>query len=304
MGARILRLSDTVAALGEARPHRPPLPSVEIRKTVLDLAGVEFCPEVAKRFVDLLDRGDIQGFNEQSFRSALLHAVDFFVPAEVSRVSARELLDLFAGLVDAKDPYTGGHSRRVALLARAVSERMDLSEDVRERSWAAGFLHDMGKVCVPLRVLTKPGKLALEEFRSVQNHTVVGARIARSIPSLQHLSPSCRYHHERWDGTGYPEGISGPRIPLLAQVLAVADSYDAMTSGRAYRASRSHGHAMEEVDRCAGTHFSPRVTGAFLTIPYETFREIQQVDYPLPHRFSVSYQEQFRRRQQALLAAE
>jgi HD-GYP domain-containing protein (c-di-GMP phosphodiesterase class II) len=278
LGAQILRLADTVAALGEVRPHRGPLPPGEIRRVIRRAVGVEFSPEVGNRFLDLMDQGEVDAFNPHFFRSSLLKSLDILVPSEVSQGSADYLLELFAKLVDAKDPYTGGHSRRVAALARAVAEKMNLPEHVREQTWSAGFLHDMGKVSVPRRVLTKSGKLSPDEFRRIQSHTTVGARITSSIPSLQHLATGCRYHHEKWDGTGYPEGISGSRIPVLAQILSVVDSYDAMTSGRAYRTSRSHGHAMEEVDRGSGAHFAPGASGAFLTLPYELFHEVKTAD--------------------------
>ena len=250
-----------------------------------------------------MDQGEVDAFNPHFFRNSLLKSLDIFVPSEVSEVSADQLLKLFAGLVDAKDPYTGGHSRRVAALARAVAEKMNLPKQVREQTWAAGFLHDMGKVSVPLRVLTKSGELSPDEYRRVQSHTTVGARITSSIPSLQHLATGCRYHHEKWDGTGYPEGISGSRIPVLAQILSVVDSYDAMTSGRAYRTSRSHGHAMEEVDRGSGVHFAPGAAGAFLTLPYELFQEVKKVDPDGEDGSNVPFTQRSSPRQPRVMAA-
>ena len=303
LSAQILRLADTVAALGEVRPHRGPLPSGEIRKVVKKSMGAEFSPEVGKRFLELMDEGDVESFNPHFFRNALLKSLDTFVPCEVSPVSSDTLLDLFAGLVDAKDPYTGGHSRRVAALARATAEKMGLPEQVLAQTWAAGFVHDMGKVSVPLRILCKEARLTKDEFRRVQSHTTVGARITSSIPSLQHLATGCRYHHERWDGSGYPEGISGERIPVLAQILAVVDSYDAMTSGRAYRNSRSHGHAMEEVDRVSGKQFAPGPAGAFLTLPYKVFEEVGKVTPTRTDGPIIPFTERFYQHQRALSAA-
>ncbi len=303
LSARILRLADTVAALGEVRPQRGPLPSGEIRKVVRKGQGAEFSPEVAGRFLSLSEEGDVESFNPHFFRNYLLKSLDIFVPGEVSPVSSDALLDLFAGLVDAKDPYTGGHSRRVAALARATAEKMNLPEAVLDQTWAAGFVHDMGKVSVPLRILCKKERLNPEEFKKVQSHTTVGARITASIPSLQHLATGCRYHHERWDGMGYPEGISGERIPLLAQILAVVDSYDAMTSGRAYRESRSHGHALEEVDRGAGRQYARGAAGAFLTLPYQVFEEVGKVTPTRDDGPILPFTERFYRHQRALSAA-
>ena len=289
-GARILRLADTVCALTEERPYRPARPADEIRAEIRRSEGAEFSPEIVKAFFRLLERGEPQHltFNETHFRRLLLRAADDVLPSSIPSVSTDQLLELFGSLVDAKDPYTGGHSRRVAALAEAVARRLGLDERIQAVTRAAGYLHDLGKVSVPLRILTKQERLDEEERREIEKHSMTGARILQSIPSLEHLSPACRYHHERWDGEGYPTGIAGDRIPLVAQILAVCDAYDAMTSGRAYRASRSHGHAMEEVDRSSGGQFAPRPAGAFLTLSYDLFRQVKlddptgQQDPPLP----------------------
>jgi len=148
----------------------------------------------------------------------------------------------------------------------------------------------------PRTFLFQRDSLEEGEFQAVKNHTTAGAHILQAIPSLQHLTTGARYHHERWDGKGYPEGISGGRIPIVAQILAVCDSYDAMTSGRAYRASKSHGHAMEEVDHSLGTHFAPGPAGAFLTLPYETFQRINLSDEPKDRKSAQPFTERFRPR--------
>jgi len=294
--AQILRVADTVAALGEDRPQRLKLDAGEIRKEVQRGLGHEFSPEVGKRFIGLIERGDVHGFDEASFRQSMLKAVEHLLPAEVPGVSADQLLEIFAGLIDAKDPYTGGHSRRVAALGQAVAEKMGLDERVQDATRSAGYLHDVGKVSIPLRILTKPGRLDQDEYRAVKSHTEAGAHILEAIPSLQHLTTGARYHHERWDGKGYPEGLSEGRIPIVAQILAICDSYDAMTSGRAYRASKSHGHAMEEVDQSLGTYFAPGPTGAFLTLPYETFHRIKLSEEPRERDPAEPFTESFRPR--------
>lgn len=300
-GARILRLADTVCALAEERPYRQARDPSEIRAEVRRSKGAEFSPDVVGAFFRLLERGEPEHlqFNEGQFRRLLLRAADDLLPTSIPSVSTEQLLELFGSLVDAKDPYTGGHSRRVASLASAVARRLGLDERIQDVTRAAGYLHDVGKVSVPLRILTKKGRLDEEERREVQRHAATGARILQSIPSLEHLSPACRYHHERWDGAGYPEGIAENRIPLVAQILAVCDAYDAMTSGRAYRPSRSHGHAMEEVDRSSGAQFAPRAVGAFLTLSYDLFRQVKLDDptgereQPLP--FTERFHERRRR---------
>jgi HD-GYP domain-containing protein (c-di-GMP phosphodiesterase class II) len=134
---------------------------------------------------------------------------------------------------------------------------------------------------VPLRVLAKSGPLDEDELNEVQLHPNVGASILERIPSLRHLAPGARYHHERWDGDGYPEGLRGDHIPLIAQLLAVSDCYDAMTSDRAYRPSREHHAAMEEIARGTGLQFGPHAAAAFLALPDHLFHSIRGTRPPL-----------------------
>jgi HD-GYP domain-containing protein (c-di-GMP phosphodiesterase class II) len=161
-------------------------------------------------------------------------------------------------------------------LAVAVAGQLGLQDHMRDTLWAGGYLHDLGKLRVPVRILAKVGRLTDEEFARVRAHPTDGARILAGIPPLRHLTTGARYHPARWDGGGYPEGLRGEHIPLVGQILAVVDSYDAMTSQRAYRDSRSHGDAVEEVARCSGVHFSPRVAAAFIALPDSVFEAAQE----------------------------
>ena len=276
LGSRVLRLADTVCALGEPRPHRPPMAPEQIRGIVELSRGTELCPEVADVWLRLSDAGRLAPFDEHGYQAALRGAARALLPERVSPLSADHLLDILAHLIDAKDPYTAGHSRRVAILAVAVAGQLGLDDHVRSTIWAAGYLHDLGKLAVPLRVLMKEGPLVDEEWRSVRSHTGRGADILQGIRSLRHLATGARYHHERWDGSGYPEGLSGERIPLVGRILAVCDAYDAMTSTRAYRSGRAHEAAVDEVALCAGRHFCPRVSAAFLSLPDHLFRSVRQ----------------------------
>ncbi|MBI4521559.1 MAG: HD domain-containing protein, partial [Gemmatimonadetes bacterium] len=235
LGAQILRVADTVTALGETRPQRPARTSVEARAAIEAGAGREFGPDVARTLLALLNSGKLKAFSPAVFLDARSRAINAVLPEDVSPLSGDQLLELFGALIDQKDPYTGGHSRRVAALAVPVADALSLPEPLLRNIKAAGHLHDIGKVSVPRRVLVKSGPLSSGEFQQVQRHVDTGARILESVPSLRHLAPACRYHHERWDGEGYVEGLSGERIPVLAQILAVCDAYDAMTSARAYR---------------------------------------------------------------------
>ncbi|HKJ01481.1 MAG TPA: HD domain-containing phosphohydrolase [Longimicrobiales bacterium] len=273
VGAQILRLADTVAALSLPRPHRSALGRDAIREIVEAGVGREFGPEVARTYLALDGAGEVPDFDPKAFRHAVTRAAEHLLPEEVSPLSSDHLLSILANLIDAKDPYTAGHSRRVATLAVAVAGELGLQAHMKTTLWAGGYLHDLGKLRVPLRILAKTGRLTNDEFRQVQAHPSDGAAVLETIPSLRHLTTGARYHHERWDGHGYPEGLRGDHIPLVGQILAVCDSYDAMTSRRAYRDSLSHAEAVEEVGRCSGEHFSPRVAAAFLSLPVGAFHD-------------------------------
>ena len=289
LGAQILRLADTVCALGEWRPQRPALTPVQIREVVTDSTRAEFGPEVARMYLRLADAGDLAEFHHHVFQRSLMDAAAAILPEEVSPLSSDQLLEILASLIDAKDPYTAGHSRRVAILSVAVANQLGLGDHVRITLWSAGYLHDVGKVSVPLRILTKNGPLDREEFATVQAHTSDGARILEGITSLRHLAPAARYHHERFDGRGYPEGIRGDHIPLMAQILAVCDAYDAMTSKRSYRDSRTHDEAMEEIAVSTGRHFGPTAAAAFLALPDHLFLSVR---HPRPEK-SEFFRESF-----------
>ncbi len=242
--------------------------------------GGEFGPEVARAFL-ALDRADaVPRFSREAFSRALFDAAEHLLPSAVSPLSNNQLLTIVANLIDAKDPYTGGHSRRVAMLAVAVADELRLDADLRSHLWAVGYLHDLGKVAVPLRVLAKTSGLSTEELALIRAHPGDGARILQEVEPLQQLTTGVRHHHERWDGRGYPDGLSGHRIPLIAQVIAVCDAYDAMTSRRAYRDSLDPEFARCEVERQSGRQFGPTVAEAFLAVPGETLERIQGMRPP------------------------
>jgi putative nucleotidyltransferase with HDIG domain len=275
IGARILRLADTVAALGQKRPHRDALEPAAVLEVVEASIGTEFGPDIGECYLSLDRAGSIPTFDSEAYHHTVLRAAESLLPEEVSPLSTSQLLTLVANLIDAKDPYTAGHSRRVSVLAVAVAEQLDLDAATRAALWAGGYLHDLGKLAVPLRVLAKAGSLSDDEFDFIKAHPSDGAEILESIPTLQHLTAGVRYHHERWDGRGYPEGLSGEGIPLVAQIMAVCDAYDAMTSKRAYRDSCPPEDALAEVERETGTQFGPAAAEAFLKVPASIFRNLQ-----------------------------
>jgi putative nucleotidyltransferase with HDIG domain len=164
--------------------------------------------------------------------------------------------------VDLKDPYTRGHGERVGRASAMIARELGLPEERVDALRLAGLLHDIGKLGVPTRVLRKDGPLTEEERRVVQRHPEYGHDMTRGIAFLDEAREAILHHHERLDGTGYPHGLSGDRIPHCARVVAVADAFDAMTSTRSYRPARPVDAALAELQRCAGTHFDPAMVAA------------------------------------------
>jgi putative nucleotidyltransferase with HDIG domain len=167
-----------------------------------------------------------------------------------------------ATALDARDPYTAGHSERVSVLSVAIGRTLNLSPDDLEVVRLGALLHDIGKIGVPDEVLRKPGPLTPSEYDTIKQHTVLGARILRTVPFLSRHVPIVELHHERPDGNGYPHGLIGDDIPLAARIVHVADAYDAMTNARAYRPGRPSPEALSELWNAAGTEFHAEVVSA------------------------------------------
>ena len=163
-----------------------------------------------------------------------------------------------ADAIDAKDSYTNGHSGRVAVYAREIAKRFGYNTKEQSDIYMMGLLHDVGKIGIPDEVINKPGRLTEEEFKEIKKHPVIGHQILQNIEEMPGLSTGARWHHERYDGTGYPDGLAGEKIPEAARIIAVADAYDAMTSYRSYHEVMPQEHVREELKRCSGTQFDPR----------------------------------------------
>ena len=170
----------------------------------------------------------------------------------------------FARAIEARDPYSSGHGERVTALAEVIGARLGWDDDQIEVLRIGAALHDIGKLAVPERVLNKPGPLNEFELSEVRTHPEEGARILELVGTLRAAVPSVLHHHERWDGLGYPSGCAGDAIPAEARVLAVADSFDAMTSNRPYRPALTPEAAIAELERCSGTQFDPEVVEVFV----------------------------------------
>jgi HD-GYP domain-containing protein (c-di-GMP phosphodiesterase class II) len=205
---------------------------------------------------------DLQKRNSE-LREALRELKEAKQEVENGYLSAIQSL---AVALEAKDRYTAGHSQRVSRFAMMIARGLELPGPEVRTIGQIGLLHDIGKIGMDERVLNKPGKLTREEFEMVKQHPVIGAQILAPVRSLEgHLS-GIRYHHESWDGTGYPDGLKAEAIPFPARIICVADSFDAMTSTRPYRPGRTLEEAVIEMRRCSGMQFDLRCVEAFISI--------------------------------------
>ncbi|MFO7885071.1 MAG: HD domain-containing phosphohydrolase, partial [Desulfobacteraceae bacterium] len=173
-------------------------------------------------------------------------------------------LEALARTVDAKSAWTAGHSERVTHLSVKIARVLGLADSQVEILRRAAYLHDIGKIGIPLAILDKPGRLTDEEFEKIKEHPVIGARILEPIEAYADVLAMIHQHHEKYDGKGYPDGLSGEEITLGARIMAVADVYDAVVSDRPYRQGWIEEKAIEMITRESGTHFDPRVVDAFL----------------------------------------
>jgi len=177
--------------------------------------------------------------------------------------AAFEIVQGLAGAVEAKDPYTRGHAGRVRQVCMAMAREAGLAEEEQTRLEFAAELHDVGKIGVRGEVLNKKSKLTAEEYEHIKEHPVIAEVILKDVGLLAPVRPLIRAHHERWDGTGYPDGLAGENIPFLARIMAVADSYDAMLTQRPYRPPLSLEETLSEIKQCAGGQFDPEVVDLF-----------------------------------------
>ena len=177
-----------------------------------------------------------------------------------------ESIETFTGFIDAKDPYTNGHSKRVAIYTRQIAKEMGYDGEELDRIYYIALLHDCGKIGVPDNILRKPGRLTDEEFAIMKSHTVHGGEILSSFKSLKNAGEGALYHHERYDGHGYPEGRAGEDIPLIARIICVADSFDAMNSNRVYRNKLTKEKIISEIETNKGLQFDPDIAGIMLRL--------------------------------------
>ncbi len=232
-----------------------------------------------------------RSFWQSPFTEDDLHLADALAAHVSAAIEAAQLLrrqkdqflktvSVLAQAVELRDDYTGNHTQRVTRYATMLGEKLELADDQLELIKIGGPLHDIGKIGIDDAILRKPGRLTPAEYEVMKTHTTKGAEILASVPEMGPIIPIVRSHHERWDGAGYPDGLAGDDIPLLARIVAVADAFDAMTSNRPYhenKKGRPPAWAFAEVERQLGKQFDPAVGGAFLALREEIVRAMAEL---------------------------
>ncbi len=230
-------------------------------------------PEIFGTF----NRGVFTSMDRKLIEGVAVHVAMFLENRKLFQDSESLMMGLLHSLVaavDAKDAYTCGHSVRVGLFAKCLAQAAGYDQKFAERVYFAGLMHDVGKIGIDDAVLRKAGRLTEEEFAQIRRHPEIGYRILEGVPQIRDILPGVLYHHEKFDGRGYPEGLAAERIPLLGRILCIADSFDAMTSSRTYRTAMSVEDAMGEIQKCRGSHFDPHFADLFSSIPTHQIREL------------------------------
>lgn len=236
-----------------------------------DFIKKPFVPEVLlTRIRHIIDLTRLQNDLESQVEMKTQAIID--QQEKLNRLSI-QIVETLAGAVDAKDEYTNGHSRRVAEYSQEIALRYGYNEKEAREIYLIGLLHDIGKIGVPDSIINKPARLSYDEFEIAKKHPEMGCKILENIPELPELAIGAHWHHEKYDGSGYPDGISGKDIPEEARIIAVADSYDAMTSRRSYRDVLPQHVVRDEIEKGIGTQFDP----VFAKIMLEMIDE--DVDY-------------------------
>lgn len=206
-----------------------------------------------------------------------------------------EIIEMFSSMIEDKDTYTAGHSKRVAYYSAQIAKELSLCENEQNAAYQAGLLHDIGKLLTPESILLKPRKLTKDEYKIIQNHSIDGEKMVSYLSPFKHYMPIIRHHHERYDGYGYPDQLKEDEIPLIARILCVADAFDAMTTNRIYKSRKNNQDALDELKKNSRKQFDPLIVKAAINF-FETSQELMHI-HQLPHstideeRFAYFYKD-------------
>jgi diguanylate cyclase (GGDEF)-like protein/putative nucleotidyltransferase with HDIG domain len=221
----------------------------------------------------------VRAAEDDLYRAKYARGATYLYYSILGEISTLKVKDAFptlrtlVALINIKDRYTFGHSERVMSYSSALAEKLSLSEEEKDTLRYGAYLHDLGKIEVESAILNKAGSLTEEEWEVMKKHTVLGSEIVRPLLFFQDISPIIRSHHENYDGTGYPDGLKGEEIPLLARIVRLADSFDAMTTDRPYRKALTFSQACQELRKNAGKHYDPYLVDLFLEAVSEVYEK-------------------------------
>ncbi|HEX9746165.1 MAG TPA: HD domain-containing phosphohydrolase [bacterium] len=264
-GASILSIADSLDAFMSPRPWRDALPPDVAMNELRKFSGIQYHPGFVGVTLDFVKKNSVEDLwtVNDSTRDVLKKETEKH--RSFTRITGGRILgivDLFSRIIDARHKYSRGHSRRVANLAKEIGKQLGFEQQELFKLEISGLLHEAGKVGVSSAIVDKAGKLTDSEREIMREYPLVSERIVSSISSIEELGPVVRHQHERFDGTGYPDGLRGDKIPIFSRIIAVADTYDAMASHRAYRKALPLEHILREMQKDFGSgRFDPDLAG-------------------------------------------
>jgi putative two-component system response regulator len=288
-GYDVVKAKDGIEAMEKVDLEKPDLILLDLRMPRMD--GFEVLRELkSNRFLRLIPVIVLTAYQEERFRAFEAGADDFLskplnrlellvrIKAHMRMASylsdlehAENVLFALARFIEARDAYTEEHTERVTRLSVKIAEDMGLYSEERDQVRRGALLHDIGKIGVPDQILLKPGPLNVNELELIKRHVIIGYEICRGMRTMHEAIKIIKYHHERWDGNGYPEGLEGERIPLSARIVAVSDAFDAMVSNRPYRIAYPMKKAMEILEMGAGAQWDPDIVKKALELIPEVY---------------------------------